>query len=410
VHLQGLDRVRSQIPTDLRHALVALLWQAVQARTRTGPARGTRTGKGRTPRTLFGAGTLRCFACGAPIVGVNAERYGCSVHKDRGSAVCANGRTVMREIVDRRLVAELRDELLAPDALREVRAEVKSLLADAARQGDTNGDARRRRHAELDAEIARLVDAVAAIGISPALQQRLAAAEGERAELARAAATTSAPPDVDKVLSTYRAMILRLQEALESEEDRQRTRTILADMLGPVSSATTKRRARATPKWRNPPNACCCKPWAGLWDWLRGLDLNQRPLGYEPNELPDCSTPRQESYYGMELARCHARMNSPGKESCSVACSGGARRTRSPRGARPGAAPPGAGAWLAEGPSCRARVAGCASTPASHALPRGLFPGRRSGAGGSHAGPAGDGGRTCGRSGRMPSELTKERS
>ena len=26
--------------------------------------------------------------------------------------------------------------------------------------------------------------------------------------------------------------------------------------------------------------------------WLRGLDLNQRPLGYEPNELPGCSTPQ----------------------------------------------------------------------------------------------------------------------
>ena len=26
--------------------------------------------------------------------------------------------------------------------------------------------------------------------------------------------------------------------------------------------------------------------------WLRGGDLNPRPLGYEPNELPDCSTPR----------------------------------------------------------------------------------------------------------------------
>ena len=27
-------------------------------------------------------------------------------------------------------------------------------------------------------------------------------------------------------------------------------------------------------------------------NWLRGRDLNPRPLGYEPNELPDCSTPR----------------------------------------------------------------------------------------------------------------------
>jgi hypothetical protein len=34
-------------------------------------------------------------------------------------------------------------------------------------------------------------------------------------------------------------------------------------------------------------------PGFTLWpSWLRGGDLNPRPLGYEPNELPDCSTPR----------------------------------------------------------------------------------------------------------------------
>lgn len=27
--------------------------------------------------------------------------------------------------------------------------------------------------------------------------------------------------------------------------------------------------------------------------WWRELDLNQRPFGYEPNELPGCSIPRR---------------------------------------------------------------------------------------------------------------------
>jgi hypothetical protein len=40
-------------------------------------------------------------------------------------------------------------------------------------------------------------------------------------------------------------------------------------------------------------------PWVCLGSesakWLRGRDLNPRPLGYEPNELPGCSTPQHDS-------------------------------------------------------------------------------------------------------------------
>ena len=50
-----------------------------------------------------------------------------------------------------------------------------------------------------------------------------------------------------------------------------------------------------TPDLRLAKPALCqteLRPHKRQRNWLRGRDLNPRPLGYEPNELPDCSTPR----------------------------------------------------------------------------------------------------------------------
>ncbi len=53
-------------------------------------------------------------------------------------------------------------------------------------------------------------------------------------------------------------------------------------------------------------NRLCVRVFYELEIWLRGLDLNQRPSGYEPDELPDCSTPRHGLLYISSIYKMQA--------------------------------------------------------------------------------------------------------
>jgi DNA invertase Pin-like site-specific DNA recombinase len=135
-------------------------------------------------KTLF-AGVLRCGLCSGSMIAVNAFKYGCARRKDKGT--CA-GILVHRDALDSILLDELKKECLSETALSRF---VKMAQEHASNAGavDKAADTRRAsKRREVESQIAKLIDALATVGSSPAIADRLKALENEQAQLSIAPA------------------------------------------------------------------------------------------------------------------------------------------------------------------------------------------------------------------------------
>lgn len=138
------------------------------------------------PATLLG-GVLRCGQCGGSVVKINARAYGCAAHKDRGPTVCG-GVVANHAEVDRVVLEHVRGALTAPDVLAWIEQEALRRADELAREDSAQANADPTRVQRVQREIERLTDAVAQMGLSTALAERLCKAEAERDALKRAKA------------------------------------------------------------------------------------------------------------------------------------------------------------------------------------------------------------------------------
>lgn len=205
-------------------------WDRVRARIQAPRATGGTRGRGPPPRTLFG-GLLRCGVCGGAVIAVSRTTYGCAARKDRGPAVCGGVRAP-RAILDRRLLGTIREQVLAPAALETIASEVERIVGEARRRATDAGRNAAARRAALEAEVGRLVDAIAAAGISPALRARLAQSEAALEALRRETLVLPTALRREEILREVRRAALDLEAALAGDVDS--ARAALAGRLGEV--------------------------------------------------------------------------------------------------------------------------------------------------------------------------------
>ena len=139
-------------------------------------------------------GIARCGCCGGGVAMKTRahgrrrdHRYACASHHHRSKAVCANAQEVARHALEDLVLEVIREEVLQSDLVRDAVTEAMRRLEEEGPSASDEAPIQARLH-EVDIQLERLTEAVAAGGELRSLLARMQALESEREQLARSAA------------------------------------------------------------------------------------------------------------------------------------------------------------------------------------------------------------------------------
>jgi hypothetical protein len=222
------------------------LYEAAQARkaemTRVQPH------KQRAPKRIL-SGLLRCGSCGGGMSSKGTDKSGrvrieCTTARENGT--CPDPATFYLDDVEKTVLSGLCDELKDPQVfteyVREYHAERQRLAAKATR----NLARLERRRAEIDREVARLVDGIAkGIGDPEPLGDRMLVIRAERREIETQLETAQAEPGPvalhPAALKRYEQQLANLQQCIGRAVDAG-DQKLVAAIRDLVDTVTVRRR------------------------------------------------------------------------------------------------------------------------------------------------------------------------
>ncbi|MDU6726769.1 MAG: recombinase family protein [Bradyrhizobium sp.] len=243
------------IRTEVPHLRIVddELWQAARSRQQQisalfGPnPANTREGRAKRlhlanrPASLL-SGLLTCGCCGGRIGILTPNRYGCLNHHRRGT--CANNRTIMREKIEARVLAGLKDRLVSSEAVAEaVRAyaeEMNRLNHDRRAQAETDHRALQKIERALASIMAAIEDGL----YQPSMKARMDELERQKAEItARLSQAAADVPDMHpNIANVYRKNVARFTEALTDPDGGREAAEALRSLIGEIVLKPGKKR------------------------------------------------------------------------------------------------------------------------------------------------------------------------
>lgn len=222
----------------IEHATVIAAVRASFAARRANPLNATHR-----PRSLL-SGLLVCGCCNGPYALRGQDRYGCSNHIMNGS--CGNSRTIARAALEERVLAGLKDRLMAP----EIAAEAVRAYAEETNRLNRDrracGEAERRELDKLGRSIKEIVTLIEEGAGSRALLARLSELEAREDELnARLAQAPVGIPDIHpNIADIYARKVARLADALQHADERDEAADAIRGLIEKITLSPGPKRGQ----------------------------------------------------------------------------------------------------------------------------------------------------------------------